>query len=408
MIHPLAVEALRAISPLHAATLANKFTFVMNGLPVEADVADAAALSPAVALQLSVDSCSRRFVVDEVHSDAIPLFKDVLSCARSRPSASGDDERSLSVLFGQLRNPLLEFWFLFLSGRDSVRFRSSSLSLLSLEALDLVLSKCEVYDRSADSLFERIINLGPVSFPLLRHVRWDELSPVLLPDSAAAAWGAPCESVWSGVAELMGRVLIPPPAGFASLIVSQFPALFAEFGGKRFTLLWRGSRDGFGGRDFHRRCDGHANTLTLILDRKGNIFGGFTPVEWEPRERTWNSATAFGRNNYKADPSLKSFLFTLKNPHNFRARKFALKAEKKDEAIDCHPSSGPDFRDIHVGDNCHECTASGYSGAGMPYLLNFTRLGRSYANDTGLEGSTFFTGSEGFAVKEIEVFEITD
>jgi hypothetical protein len=57
------------------------------------------------------------------------------------------------------------------------------------------------------------------------------------------------------------------PAGFASLIVVDFPALFTEFGGKRFTLLWRGSRDGFGARDFHRRCDGHARTLTLIQDK---------------------------------------------------------------------------------------------------------------------------------------------
>jgi hypothetical protein len=78
MIPPIAAEALSAISPLHTAALANKFTFVMNGIPIEADVADAAALSPAVALQLSVDSCGRRFVVDEVDSDAIPLFKDVL------------------------------------------------------------------------------------------------------------------------------------------------------------------------------------------------------------------------------------------------------------------------------------------------------------------------------------------
>jgi hypothetical protein len=47
----------------------------------------------------------------------------------------------------------------------------------------------------------------------------------------------------------------------ASLIVAAFPALFAEFRGKRFTLLWRGSRDG------------HAPTLTLIQDTAGNIFG---------------------------------------------------------------------------------------------------------------------------------------
>jgi hypothetical protein len=35
------------------------------------------------------------------------------------------------------------------------------------------------------------------------------------------------------------------------------------------------------GCNFHSRCDGHANTLTVILHTKGNIFGGSTPVEWE-------------------------------------------------------------------------------------------------------------------------------
>jgi hypothetical protein len=176
-----------------------------------------------------------------------------------------------------------------------------------------------------------------------------------------------------------------PPAPFASLIVSEFPALFAEFRGKRFTVLWRGSRDGFGARDFHGRCDGHANTLTLIEDTKGNIFGGFTPVEWD------------SSNGYKADRSLKSFLFTLKNPHNFRAKKFGLKAGEKDKAIGCGSAWGPHFRDIGVDDNCHANTNS------CTYLF-----GDSYANDTGLAEATFLTGSGHFTVKEIEVFEITD
>jgi hypothetical protein len=163
----------------------------------------------------------------------------------------------------------------------------------------------------------------------------------------------------------------PPQAaaGFASLIVADFPPLFAEgekrllgrdkppgllaeFRGKRFTLLWRGTRDGFGAGDFHERCDGHANTLTFIEDTEGNIFGGFTPVEWETRERD------------KADPSLKSFLFTLKNPHNFPARKFALKAEKQDKAIFCGRAYGPYFFDLGVYDNFNAKTGS------------FTRLGQ--------------------------------
>jgi hypothetical protein len=63
-----------------------------------------------------------------------------------------------------------------------------------------------------------------------------------------------------------------------SVIISDFPEIFAEFRERQFWLLWRGSRDGFGAEDFHNRCDGHANTLTIIPHTDGNIFGGFTPM----------------------------------------------------------------------------------------------------------------------------------
>jgi hypothetical protein len=123
----------------------------------------------------------------------------------------------------------------------------------------------------------------------------------------------------------------------------------------------------------------------VILDTKGNIFGGFTPVEWES-----------GEYDFKADDSKKSFLFTLKNPHNIPARRFALKAEKKHWAIVCCSDEGPYFGDIAVYDDCNTNTNS------------YTSLGRSYTNDTGLDGLVVFTRSSKFPVKEIEVFEITD
>jgi hypothetical protein len=138
----------------------------------------------------------------------------------------------------------------------------------------------------------------------------------------------------------------------------------------RFTLLSRGSRDGFGAGDFHGRRDRHAPTLALIQDMGGSIFGGFTPLEWESRK--WNRKSGREDNCYKADPSLQSFIFTLKNPYNFPARKFAPKAENKDRAIYCDSSWGPHFWDLGVYDNCNASTDS-YSG-----------LGRSYANGTGL------------------------
>jgi hypothetical protein len=177
-----------------------------------------------------------------------------------------------------------------------------------------------------------------------------------------------------------------PPRKLESRAFWDFPAIFDEFREKQFTLLWRGSRDGFEVKQFHGRCDGHPNTLTVILDTKGNIYGGFTPVEWE--SRVWEGD---GRNSYKADPSLKSFLFTLKNPHNFPSRRFPLKAEKMNEAIRCRSEYGPIFNDIDVSDYSHTKSFGGV-----------------YANDTGLDGKTFFTGSQNFEVKKIEVFEITD
>jgi hypothetical protein len=96
-------------------------------------------------------------------------------------------------------------------------------------------------------------------------------------------------------------------------------------------MLWRGSRDGFEAQEFRRRCDGHASTLTVILDTEGNIFGGFTPMKWE--SRVWNRKDGKKDNHYKADDSLKSFLFTLKNPHNIPARRFALKTEKNPHGV---------------------------------------------------------------------------
>jgi hypothetical protein len=132
----------------------------------------------------------------------------------------------------------------------------------------------------------------------------------------------------------------------------------------------------------------------VIFDPKANIFGGFTPVKWE--SRVWNGRSGYADNGYNEDDSQKSFLFTLKNPHDIPARRFALKAEEKDRAIWCDSRWGPCFGGcITVSDSCNANTRS------------CTCLGSTYTNDTGLDGAVVFTGSWHFQVKEIEVFEIT-
>jgi hypothetical protein len=177
---------------------------------------------------------------------------------------------------------------------------------------------------------------------------------------------------------------LPSPSAWNSMIVPDFPKIFKEFKRKKFTLLWRSSRDGFGASDFHSRCNEHANTLTVILDTNGNIFGGLTLVKWE----------SLASNDFKADPSLKSFLFALKNPHNVPAGRFAKKATKKHEAGYCNPNGGPCFGDdICIFKDCNANTNNG------------TCLGCMYTNKTGLDGQAVFADSIEFQVKEIEVFE---
>jgi hypothetical protein len=187
-----------------------------------------------------------------------------------------------------------------------------------------------------------------------------------------------------------------------SLIVREYPPLFEEFRMQQWLVLWRGSRDGFTAEEFHRRCDGRANTLTVIEDTDGNVFGGFTPVEWE--SRVWNRKYGNEDNCRKGDDSLRSFLFTLRNPHGVPPRKLALREEMKGYAIYCDS-------------NC--CAVFGYCSSVLWQLLaldncncntrSCARIGSrwrdtTYENDTRFE--YFLTRAERFSVKEIEVFEI--
>jgi hypothetical protein len=152
----------------------------------------------------------------------------------------------------------------------------------------------------------------------------------------------------------------------------------------KWVLLYRGTHDGFESSNFHGKCDGSSNTVTLILTTKGFIFGGFTPI-------AWNSKNEWGQ-----DKSQQSFLFSIKNARNSEPKSFPLVNSKC--TILCHPSYGPTFgggADIGLRDRCNENTNSS------------TNLGGSYRNDTGLDGKQVFTGEQYFQVKDIEVFSIT-
>jgi hypothetical protein len=102
--------------------------------------------------------------------------------------------------------------------------------------------------------------------------------------------------------------------------------------------------------DFHRCCDGHGNTLTLIQSKEepgyvSRLFGGFTPVLWE------STGDAKGELN-----GVGSFLFHLNPSDNGGPRRYPLLPSAKGNAIFCRHNYGPTFgnpHDLHVCNDCN-------------------------------------------------------
>jgi hypothetical protein len=383
----------------------DRFSFLVNDLEYITTVVEAATVSPAVCEQLSVDSCARRFVISdpEIDPEYFPVVQQFLSGSPVVVSPSSRDSvlrlcqclsnfELASCVFGRESEEVISLDGVLRATNSARSFDLHSLgelSLLAFDTIDAVLGSSFLRIESEDVLLTCILDLGPDYSSLLRHIHWGFLSLDGVFDIGnEPGLIAVTESMWGGVHPWM-KVVIPRSIKLDSLIVPGLPSIFTELSAKTVSLLWRGSRDGFSAADFHSRCDGRPNTLTLILDRKGNIFGGFTPAAWESPRRRWI---------YKRDCSFRSFLFTLKNPHNLSPRRFRLKDEQR--AIYCCGACGPVFGhgyDLFVADNCYT-TAHSHSGF----------FGASYENDSGIPAEALFTDSHFFVVQEIEVFELSN
>jgi hypothetical protein len=151
-----------------------------------------------------------------------------------------------------------------------------------------------------------------------------------------------------------------------------------------WSLLYRATRDGFGSNDFHSKCDGHSNTLT-ILKAKGSefIFGGYTTIDWESSVQ------------WKSDP--KAFIFSLTNKDN-QPLKMKITPYMHHRAIEYHSEFGPTFGfDIRIANNANT-TMSSYSNLGFAYRHP------QYERGTN-EARTFLAGSLEFQLDEIEVYK---
>ena len=151
----------------------------------------------------------------------------------------------------------------------------------------------------------------------------------------------------------------------------------------RFKFLYRASEHGFHANEFHSKCDGHTDTLT-ILKANGFIFGGFTSVTWESSDK------------YKSDPN--AFLFSLTNKDK-KPCKMEINPNKQQYAILCSFCFGPIFggQDIQICSNSNT-NISSYSILGSVFKHPQYVAGTNEAN-------YFLAGSQYFQLSEIEVYQ---
>jgi hypothetical protein len=275
-------------------------------------------------------------------------------------------------------------------------FEASVFDRLRPSVLEGLLSDPGLVIRDEDSLFEfihRRVSEDLSYFGLLEFVRFEFLSDECMAralECVSNSFESLTFGIWSRLRTRLALSVTPPKMSgrfkalptMESTIISATPEIFSVIGGKTFRLLYRGSRDGFQPSAFHSHCDGHQNTVSLILSKNKCIFGGYTPLAWS------------SQTGYVSDPSLRRFVFTIKNPHGLPAQIFRQKLEAN--AIYNGSPFGPTFgnHDFRVYEPFQSST------------YNYSSLGTAYTNDTGIDGQRLLTGEYSFVVEEIEVFEV--
>jgi hypothetical protein len=355
------------------------FTFVINESEFQLNQLEAALLSPYVLDHMLVDGTSNRFTISSTSfsADDFDTLRQIV-CSNT-PVVTSTQSRSLLCLSRSLGNPGLQSLSLLhsLNKSDPLasgvsaaacefhRFQRKDLMAIDFDTLNSILSDSELEILSEDELLNvelELFGIDPVCF--LSRDKIGDLS-LSLPFSELS------ETIWTTF--LARYILCDLTIPLDSVIVKELPALFSDFRGKHLKLLYRESRDFGGHYAFHKACDGHRNTLAIVMHSNGSIFGGFTPLPW---------ASSGG---WIKDPSCQTFLFTLQNPFNIPPMRFPIRPDAA-RAIFC--------------DSTTLCV--------FAYGYTWQSFDASALGDFPLQGLKFMTGEDVITWTNFEIFEVMD
>jgi hypothetical protein len=182
-----------------------------------------------------------------------------------------------------------------------------------------------------------------------------------------------------------------------------------------WTLLYRGTRDGFAASDFHRTCDNQGATITVVKSTRGYVFGGVTGMPWMAAGR-WVETTA-------------AFLYGIRTNGSPYSAVLFNATHNTGAAMYDHPAFGPTFGGVPDAANPPHSHGSSH---GLRVVINSNSLGDAHdlfiASDAdsnldsvanpgltytgnGIDQTVrtaqrYFAGSNNFQLAEIEVFTI--
>ena len=177
-----------------------------------------------------------------------------------------------------------------------------------------------------------------------------------------------------------------------------------------WDLIYKGSRDGFDVADFQRKCSGKRNTVVIVTDTVGNVFGGF--VEVPLVQSTLNEHCQVSEDGFlfslhtASNPSAKPAKASLKNNCQQQAvfysnrYLFCLGSQPQQSRHPHHP------RQPQQQQNMDFCLSSNMSGC-VNVDNTLQQRGRTFALDPGSDSShTMFIDEKPFAAIEVEVYTV--
>ena len=152
---------------------------------------------------------------------------------------------------------------------------------------------------------------------------------------------------------------------------------------KKMNLLYRSTRDGGSPKDYHLKCDGHKNLLTLVKTIEGKKFGGFCSLEL--------------KNNGGPQKDDTAFIFSLDKRENYYIKKGKSSVYFEKERGPIFGNNLASFSEFHIsvdGKNCFE------------EISCIDGTGSTCCYDYGEARKSILAGTKYFKILDYEVFEL--